>query len=66
MTKWVTSSRHVSESGKVTFYKRNPTPTKKLETLYKNWDKVDMNKAIENVALNQLEDMLIGKFGSAA
>jgi hypothetical protein len=33
----------------------------KLQALYHNWEKVDMNEAIKNVLANQLEDKLYGE-----
>lgn len=39
-------------------------PNEKFKALYRHWDKVDMNKAFENIWRNQVEDRYFGqKFG---
>lgn len=39
----------------------------KLQALYHNWHKVDLDKAFENIAVNSFEDALYGRaFGGAS
>jgi hypothetical protein len=49
--------RHKGEDGKY----HDPRLTKKVQLLYEHWDKVDTSKALRNIALNELEDTVIGQ-----
>lgn len=40
--------------------KKYATPADKLRLLYEHWDKVDMVKAVRNVAINEIKDRLDG------
>ena len=42
---------------------KRPKPQLALEILYKNWDKVDVELAGKNIALNQIEDFVYGSIG---
>ena len=42
-----------------------PTPNDKLRDIYRGWDKIDVEAAIRNVILEQLEDALYGRLGRA-
>lgn len=41
-------------------------PQEKLQDLYDNFDQIDWNLAIQNIALNQLEDFALGKLSGEA
>lgn len=43
-----------------------PKLTDKLALLYRHWNDVDLNKAIDNLVLNQIEDKLVGKVGQSS
>lgn len=43
-----------------------PSFTKRMTALYENWDKVDLNAAIDNLVINHYEDKLFGFFGEVA
>jgi len=45
-------------------WRDDTTIQSKAIKLWNNWRKVDLGKAIKNLAGNQLEDMALGKFGS--
>lgn len=42
------------------------SPQVKAQTIYDNFDAVDINQAIENIVLEQLEDFVYGKLGQAS
>lgn len=42
------------------------TPQDRLKRLWNNWDKIDMNDFVENVAMNHLQDKAIGALSGAA
>lgn len=45
---------------------RDANPITKAERIFNNLDKLDVDKAIENIIANQLEDKLIGSLASGA
>lgn len=47
-------------------YWLKPSLEKKARAVWNHWDAIDPAKALENLALNQLEDMALGKLGKAA
>lgn len=57
--RWKPGKGWVRENG----YYRAPTLVEKSNAVYKNFECVDIGKAIENLAKDQLEDFLIGKIG---
>lgn len=42
-----------------------PKPQEKAADLWKHWKEIDVNEAIKNIALNQLEDAAYGRLGAA-
>lgn len=59
------SQKYSKKKGKwVQIYQ--PLPQEKMKELWQHFDKVDVNEAIKNIAVNQLEDAAIGKLGAAA
>lgn len=42
------------------------TPQRKLEVVYENYDRLDMQKVVENLAKNEIEDRLIGELSRRA
>jgi hypothetical protein len=45
---------------------QTPKLGQKLADLYKGWDKVDWNKAIDNAVMNEIGDRVAGKIGRAS
>lgn len=50
-----------TKGGRTKYVKRwFPTPDQMAKDLYRHWDKVDMKQALTNVAMNEVQDALIG------
>lgn len=58
-----------SSDGKtVTFYRKRweASLLQKSADIYEHYDKIDINNAVFNIAMNQMQDAAIGKLGAAA
>lgn len=45
------------------YWEHKPTPQRMLYVLYQHWDELSLSKAVENLILEQLSDLLYGKLG---
>lgn len=58
--------RHYYKDSKGKWRRAKPSASTMLKDLYKNFDKLDLNEALKNVIINQLQDAIIGKLGARA